>query len=184
MKNKLIYILILIVVLIACVSKKKKEIRYINNKADELFNGATFLLMEIGFQYGNIDSLRDIYIRIPNDSAHLRYSYALKLKLKFAILKDSINDAKIVAEKKAWYSTHAGKLQIQHPEWTREECQKILERQIWIGMSIDMVIYLRGYQYRRNVSNYGSGERYQYCWDSYTPSCFYCGSDGVVTSYN
>ena len=54
----------------------------------------------------------------------------------------------------------------------------------WIGMTLDMLKAERGLPSDYNVSNYGGGKQYQWCWDDYTPSCFYSGEDGIMTSYN
>jgi hypothetical protein len=67
---------------------------------------------------------------------------------------------------------------------TKEEALDLLDGKIWIGMTIDMVKYQRGLPTHVNVSNYGSGEAYQSCWEDYTPSCFYFRGDGIVYAYN
>jgi len=72
----------------------------------------------------------------------------------------------------------------EHPEWGTQACLRLSEKQIWIGMALEMLKYLRGLPNHVNVSDYGHGEEYQWCWDNYTPSCFYGKSDGIITSYN
>jgi hypothetical protein len=83
-----------------------------------------------------------------------------------------------------WKSSKAGKICAKHADWSKCDCDKLATNKIWIGMEIEMVAYLRGNPNTKNVSNYGSGNSYQYCWNNYTPSCFYVGSDGIVESYN
>jgi len=61
---------------------------------------------------------------------------------------------------------------------------RILKHEIWIGMSLEMLKEEKGLPTHVNVSNYGSGNEYQWCWDDYTPSCFYGKSDCIITSYN
>ncbi len=99
------------------------------------------------------------------------------------IRKDSIDKAVIIAKKK-WDNSKAGKIQKRHPDWTEEECENIAKNKIWIGMSLDMLKYERGNPNTANPSNYGNGVNWQWCWDNYTPSCFYGGEDGIITSYN
>jgi len=78
----------------------------------------------------------------------------------------------------------AASIQKNHKDWTDNECIMLSKGQIWIGMSIQMVVYLRGLPNHKNVSNYGRGLQYQYCWDGYTSSCFYTYEDQIVYSYN
>ena len=80
--------------------------------------------------------------------------------------------------------TPAGKIKKSHPEWSMEDCEKLYNKEIWLGMSIHMVVYLRGLPNHKNVSNYGSGYEYQYCWDYYDTSCFYTKEDQIVYSFN
>jgi len=96
-------------------------------------------------------------------------------------IKDSINKKE---SENAFKLTPAGQIWTQHPEWSKEDCEHVAKREIWIGMDIYMVIYYRGLPDHKNVSNYGSGNDYQYCWYDYNPSCFYCKSDNIVYSYN
>ena len=83
-----------------------------------------------------------------------------------------------------WNQSKAGKIQKKHPEWSKEDCIRLANREIWIGMHYEMVVYLRGDYDDLNTSNYGNGNQYQMCWWDYNPSCFYCDSYGIVTSYN
>jgi hypothetical protein len=73
---------------------------------------------------------------------------------------------------------------LKHPTWTKEDCLKLSKNKIWIGMTLDMLKYLRGKPNNANPSDYGKGVKWQWCWNNYTPSCFYGNSDGIVTSYN
>ncbi len=52
-------------------------------------------------------------------------------------------------------------------------------------MTYSQLQYERGTPDHMNVSNYGNGNEYQWCWDNYTPSCFYDNNgDGRFDSYN
>ncbi len=92
--------------------------------------------------------------------------------------------AKELAEQKAWEQSKAGQICKGHPEWTKEDCEKLADNKIWIGMTLDMLKSQRGLPTSANPSNYGSGIEWQWCWYNYTPSCFYGADDGIIDSYN
>ena len=98
-------------------------------------------------------------------------------------IEDSIVKADAIAKKK-WENSKAGKIQKKHTNWSEEDCERVANNRIWIGMSIDMLKYERGTPNNANPSNYGNGRQWQWCWDDYSPSCFYGGDDGIITSYN
>jgi hypothetical protein len=60
-----------------------------------------------------------------------------------------------------WKKTPAGLLCAKHPTWKKDECDQIVEKNIWIGMGVDMLEYYYGKPDSVNRSNYGQGERYQ-----------------------
>jgi hypothetical protein len=125
------------------------------------------------------DSLRALLT--PAQIKELDEYYLTKIEKKKT---DSIADIEAAAEQKVWDNSAPGRIQKLHPSWSREDCEKISKRKVWIGMSLDMVKAERGNPNTINPSNYGSGNEYQWCWDDYTPSCFYGGEDGIITSYN
>jgi hypothetical protein len=84
----------------------------------------------------------------------------------------------------AYARTPAGRLCTKHPRWTRDDCENVARHRIWIGMTLEMVEAMRGRPDHANPSNYGSGTRWQWCWDDYTPSCFYGEDDHIITAYN
>ncbi len=101
--------------------------------------------------------------------------------------KDKIiaEEERKVKEFAEWEKTKAGQICKNHSEWQREDCEKIADGKIWIGMSIFMVVETRGNPTSVNVSNYGQGDQRQYCWYRYNPSCFYDkNEDNLVDSYN
>lgn len=101
--------------------------------------------------------------------------------------RDSINAAERIKTEKEelrFLKTKAGKIYSKHPEWSKEECQRIADNMIWIGMHYDMLVLERGKPDHLNVSNYGKGQQYQACWDGYSTSCFYFGENRLVKSYN
>jgi hypothetical protein len=97
---------------------------------------------------------------------------------------DSIAKVEEVKEQAIFDKTPAGTIQKSHPTWSRDDCNKLVNGKIWIGMHIQMVVYLRGLPNNKNVSNYGDGNEYQYCWSNYQTSCFYTKEDQIVYSYN
>lgn len=99
--------------------------------------------------------------------------------------KKAEQEAEEKAKLDAYYRTPAGRICKDNPTWSKSDCERLAEGKIWIGMSINMVKYKRGLPQSVNTSNYGSGDRYQWCWDyKYNPQCFYGGVDGIVDSYN
>jgi len=93
--------------------------------------------------------------------------------------------AKEKAEKEAWDNSKAGKLCNKHTDWAKEDCEKLANGKIWIGMSYDMLKDKMGLPDSANPSNYGSGTDWQWCWHDYQPSCYYDhNNDGLVDSYN
>ncbi len=88
-------------------------------------------------------------------------------------------------ESEAFNKTKAGRIKVKHPDWSREDCERLAKNRIWVGMGYDMLKYLRGLPNSANPSNYGSGTNWQWCWHDYTPSCFYdTNGDGKIDSYN
>lgn len=91
------------------------------------------------------------------------------------------------AERRAqrqWEASEAGQICAQYSEWTKEECRRVADQKIWIGMQYEMLEYMFGQPDSTNKSNYGYGVEYQWCWHDKEPSCFYGGETGVIDSYN
>lgn len=91
-----------------------------------------------------------------------------------------------IAEEAAFMKTKAGRIYKKHPEWSREDCERLANNKIWIGMTIDMLKYSNGRPTSANPSNYGNGvTQWQWCWSDFTPSCYYDNDgDGKIDSYN
>jgi hypothetical protein len=88
-------------------------------------------------------------------------------------------------EKSEFLKTKAGRIWKKHPEWSKEDCKLLAENKIWIGMQIQMVVYLRGQPNSATPSDYGNGVQWQWCWYGSTPSCFYDkDNDGQIDAYN
>jgi len=99
---------------------------------------------------------------------------------------DEAAAAKRVAETAAFNSSPAGQICLNHPTWKRNDCTNLANRKVWIGMKYDMLVYELGSPDHVNVSNYGYGSQYQYCYDGGgSPSCFYDeNADGIIEAYN
>lgn len=97
---------------------------------------------------------------------------------------DSINQVIEANEEIEFLKTKAGKIYIKHPEWSKEDCVKLSEGEIWIGMHYDMLVFLRGKPNNINASNYGRGNNYQACWNRFKPRCFYYDDRYIITAYN
>jgi flagellar basal body-associated protein FliL len=165
--------------------KTEKEINKdrLNKKIEEIISW-TNLYYRVGTNKLNKDCLMSVYDKIPFDSTERRFRYATDIQLKVISINDSLNLIQEKANQKKWHNTKAGSIQKKHPNWTAGECEKIANKQVWIGMSYEMLIYERGRPNHINPSDYGNGKQYQCCWDYDTPSCFYLGEDQIVTSYN
>jgi hypothetical protein len=195
MKNTVL-IIFLVMILYSCQSEKEKQlIKY----SEITFNNSIEKIKKSQFTI-NIDSFRVVYEEIKAkdaqkglDFANRFYAYSTKLlqKREEVELAKNIEKSKRIQrqiernikERKVWENSKYGKLQKKHPEWSDEECINVIDNKIWIGMSLEMLKYQRGNPNRANPSNYGNGVKWQWCWDDYTPSCFY-GQDGIITAYN
>lgn len=180
---------------VSCKSDKEKQDEI---KSNFLFD-TSLASIKTSLFYTNIDSINSIFKEIKDPELKLKFAkqlndYSIKLKSKSEELSrnieaiDKVNLKKIeVKEKEAdkeWYSSKAGKIQKKHPGWSRKDCKSLADREIWIGMTYEMLVYQRGKPNTINPSNYGNGIHYQFCWDDYTPSCFYSEEDQIITSYN
>jgi hypothetical protein len=88
-------------------------------------------------------------------------------------------------EENEFLKSKAGKIWKKHPEWSKEDCKLLAENKFWIGMQIQMVVYLRGRPNSATPSDYGNGVQWQWCWHGSTPSCFYDNdNDGKIDAYN
>ena len=89
------------------------------------------------------------------------------------------------AEQARYDATRAGQLCKKHPNWSRDDCQNVADRKIWVGMEYKMLLEEIGQPNSKNLSNYGGGSEYQYCWNDRNPSCFYDNNnDGIIDAYN
>lgn len=126
-----------------------------------------------------IQSFRDstvIFIELKKQN-ELRKEKDRQLQIAEDLRKEIIENAK-------WNKSKAGRIHQKHPEWSKEDCIALANGKIWIGMTYEMLVYLRGKPDDVNVSNYGNGNQYQVIWNDFEPSYFYFGEDEIVTAYN
>lgn len=115
---------------------------------------------------------------------------------RLVIVRDSLsaikfnkeNEAAVKAqeeEDRKFYATKAGRIYKKHPEWSKSACERLANNEVWIGMHLEMLHYLRGLPDAANESNYGNGSQWQWCWYELSPSCFYDrDNDLIVDAYN
>jgi hypothetical protein len=139
-------------------------------------------LLDINLLKGK--SLRNFQKKYTVKFSRATKEYLAKLKIQELKKQKEEERAEFIRKIKI-FGKKAGKIKTRHPEWSWEDCSNVAESKIWIGMDIEMLIYIRGRDFSRNVSNYGDGNQYQYCWMDYTPSCFYDNDgDGKIESFN
>ena len=96
-----------------------------------------------------------------------------------------INDYKAMEEIEVKRQEKTDELCTKYPEWKTTECRSVANKKIWIGMTYEMLIEVRGEPDHKNPSNYGYGIDWQWCWNNHTPMCIYdINDDGVVDAYN
>jgi len=80
---------------------------------------------------------------------------------------------------KTWGSLYT--MHKKHPEWSKEECKGVSNHAIWNGMTVEMMKASLGPYNDVNISDYGYGRQYQYCYDT----CFLYddNDDGVIDAY-
>ena len=195
--RKISLILILAIVTISCQSEKDKQL---NEKSQLVFEKSVEKIKKSNYTI-NVDSFRVAYEKNKSknpqtglDFANRFDEYSTKLlqKREEIELAENIRETKRrqreieknAEERKVWKNSKYGKLQKKHPEWSDDECMKVVDKKIWIGMTYDMLLYQRGKPNTVNPSNYGSGTEYQCCWEDYSPSCFYMKDDNIIYSYN
>ncbi|MDA3840617.1 MAG: hypothetical protein PF572_06060 [Patescibacteria group bacterium] len=93
-------------------------------------------------------------------------------------------EAERLAEEKKWAQSPAGQLQAKYL-WSKEACEKVVDKKIWIGMEYEMLVEIRGKPNSANPSNYGDGTEWQWCWHGFSPFCFYDNDgDTLIDSWN
>lgn len=189
-------LLTILIIIFSCQSEKEKQLL---NESQLVFDRSVANINK-SFYNINIDSFRTVFQKQKKENTQKALEFANRFE-KYSIkllknreeieLSNNIRKSKRRQKElkknaediKFWERSKYGKLQEKYPEWTDEECIKVIDKKIWIGMSIEMLKHQRGVPNRANPSNYGNGTNWQWCWDDYTPSCFY-GKNGIITAYN
>ena len=185
MKNILL-LSIFVLILSSCVheSERQKKAKSINLQSKELLDSALNLNPKrniyVGIRSLDTTGITAKYLKIRKDSAELGLVYAVKINEEINRLRHN-RDSICEAYSKSW-NEYTFNL---NPYWSEDDCEKLENGQIWIGMSLDMVIYKkRSRPSSHNVSDYGNGKQHQWCYDYGSPSCFYGGDDWIITGYN
>ena len=132
----------------------------------------------------NITALKGTSLESKGAALRARYEVQREQAAVRAKAAEAKAEAEARAQAAAYSKSRAGRLCAKHPDWTRDDCDLVARNRIWIGMSLEMLEANRGRPDHANPSNYGNGTSWQWCWDDYTPSCFYGESDGIITAYN
>lgn len=120
-------------------------------------------------------------------------------------LADNLKKQAAAAAKAAYDKTPAGKICKEHPGWSKDDCKMVADDEAfpspsmtsyWPSATFDMLVTALGEPTTTNISDYGTGVQYQYCWewDSMLEApglflsdkiyCYYANSSDVITSYN
>ena len=92
---------------------------------------------------------------------------------------------KLEAEQRVWDESEAGKICTKYKSLSHEECTDASLGRYYIGMKKAVLFIGWGAPDSSRPSNYGGGTKWQWCWMSKTPSCFYDDNDdGIIDSYN
>lgn len=159
----------------------KYDLTNYNYAKDKFYNGDYHVAVKY---FDKCDVLPDSLILVKN--TYLKKCYHIIDSVKS--ISDDIfkreSDSLKKLEEENFYKSRAGNIHKLHPEWSKNDCERLSQNYIWVGMDIEMVIYLRGKPNKINISNYGDGNRYQYIWRNYDIQYFHCGSNNIVTSYD
>jgi hypothetical protein len=167
------------IILLSCTDNVEKTKLIL--QADEFMADGTKIISKYDTSF-NTDSVYSVYKKIAKEDYLKGYNFADSIKLVANnLLAKHKNEDKELNE---WYETEAGKISKQFPLWSRKDCERVAKKELWIGMEIDMVKVIYGSPQKVNISDYGRGKEYQYCWHNHSPSFFYTKEDGKVYSYN
>jgi hypothetical protein len=136
----------------------------------------------------NLDSLLYIYKAIDNVEEASVFldkleKYANVLNQKYQASEIRKKALAFEKENIQFMKTKAGSIKKLHPEWSKEDCEKLANNFIWKGMHIDMVKYIKGNPDDINISSKGFSSEYEYIWNNEGVSHFYTGKERVVVDY-
>jgi hypothetical protein len=158
------------------------------DRNNERFNNATTTIVKTHYTV-NMDSILHVYKAMESKEDVSFFlngleNYAEKLNQKF--LAEKNHKKALVFEKynAAFMKTKAGSIKKLHPEWSKQDCQKLADNYLWKGMHIEMVKYNRGNPDDVNVYRNGLTSEYEYVWKNEGISRFYTKKDGIVANYD
>jgi inner membrane protein involved in colicin E2 resistance len=189
MNKNLILLMLSLILISSCISEREKKINQINAQSKSLLDSALLINptrnIPVGIETFDTIGIMAKYLKIRKDSAKLGLDFVLNVLDKIKILnqkKDSVYSAYYSKTRKLGaYDVN----DILNPDWSEDDCIKIQNHEIWIGMSLDMVICERHCRPAdKHSSDYGNGRRWQWIFDVGSPSYFYGGDDEIITAYN
>jgi hypothetical protein len=183
-KKTFLLIVIGLIAIFSCISFKESRV----NSNNIRFNEATTRVVKTGYKV-NMDSILRAYKKIENKEEVSFFlnsleNYADQLNQQYLM---EVNHKKaLVFEKNnvSFMKTKAGAIKKLHPEWSKEDCQKLADNYLWKGMHIEMVKYVRGNPDDVNVYRNVLSNEYEYIWKKNGVSHFHTKKDGIVTDYD
>jgi hypothetical protein len=185
MKKRVVLLVVIgIIAIFGCVSL----IANTENRDNIRFNNATTTIVNTHYKV-NIDSILRTYKSLEDKSQISFFlngleNYADQLNQKHLA---ELNRAKAILFEKnnvAFMKTKAGAIKKMHPEWSKEDCQKLADNYLWKGMHIEMVKYVRGNPDDVNVYRDGFSNEYEYVWRKEGVSRFHTKKDGIVSDFD
>lgn len=185
MKKKVFLLLAIgLIVISGCISFIGKS----RNNNNVRFNNATSTIVNTHYKV-DMDSLLRVYKKIENKDEVTFFlnsldNYADQLNEKY---QAEVNNKKaLIFEKNnvAFMKTKAGTIKKLHPDWSKEDCQKLADNYLWKGMNIEMVKYVRGNPDDVKVYESDWTNKYEYVWKKEGISRFYTDEDGAVVDYD
>jgi hypothetical protein len=185
MKKKVFLLVLIVLISIFGSFAFKVNSKSINNAR---FNRATTSIVATQYKV-NMDSLLRSYKAIENKEEvdfflNSLENYADKLNQKYLIEENHKKAFLFEKNNVVFMKTKAGSIKKMHPEWSKEDCQKLADNYLWKGMHIEMVKYTRGNPDDVNVYRNGLSNEYEYVWKKEGISRFYTKKDGIVADYD
>jgi hypothetical protein len=182
-KKTFLLVAIALTVLFGCISFIENS----ENTNNIRFNNATTTIVNTHYKV-SMDSILHAYKAIENKEEVAFFlngleNYANNLNQKYLA---EVNYKKALDFEKnnvAFMKTKAGAIKKLHPEWSKEDCQKLADNYLWKGMHIEMVKYVRGNPDDVNVYRDGFSNEYEYVWKKEGVSRFYAKKDGIVADF-
>ena len=178
-------VLIVVGLIISAYFSSKENAESINNLR---FNNATTSIVKTQYKV-NLDSILFIYKAIDNKEEASAFldkleKYTNALNQKYQASEKRKKEIAFEKENIQFMKTKAGSIKKSHPEWSKEDCEKLANNYIWKGMHIDMVKYSKGNPDDVNISSKGFSSEYEYVWKDEGVSHFYTGKERVVVDYD